>query len=412
VIRGDPVRLLVLAPFAPRRDASHGGSRAMAELLVRLAERHSVALLALRAPGEPPVDGALVARCDVVREIERRVPAGLAGKLRTGLALARGAPRWVTRWRVPPFAAAVRTAAATWRPDVVQLEYHLMGQYLADLDRCPAPRILRQLEPGAAAARDGLTRTRGLRRAAAWLDLRAWRAYERRVMNEVQCVVALTEQDEARLLPLAGRTPIERIPLGIAIPSGAPVLSARQEPLVLFVGNFIHPPNIEAADRLVGRIFPRVLESAPEARCYLVGPQPPRRLIESPGPGVVVAGEVPDLAPLLARAAVVVAPLALGGGMRVKVAEALAAGKAVVATRLAVEGLAVRDGLHLCIADEDEAFAAAIVRLLANASARDAMALRARAWAEAHLGWEEPVAEFERLYARLTTAGGPRGGSG
>jgi glycosyltransferase involved in cell wall biosynthesis len=127
---------------------------------------------------------------------------------------------------------------------------------------------------------------------------------------------------------------------------------------------------------------------------------------------VVVAGEVPDLAPLLARAAVVVAPLALGGGMRVKVAEALAAGKAVVATRLAVEGLAVRDGLHLCIADEDEAFAAAIVRLLANASARDAMALRARAWAEAHLGWEEPVAEFERLYARLTTAGGPRGGSG
>ena len=110
---------------------------------------------------------------------------------------------------------------------------------------------------------------------------------------------------------------------------------------------------------------------------------------------------MPSVEPWLNRAAVVVAPLRLGGGMRVKVVEALAAGKAVVATPLAVEGLAVTDGGEVALARTDEEIAEAVAGLIGDPARRAALAARAHAWARAHLGWERCVTAYEALYDRL-----------
>ena len=117
---------------------------------------------------------------------------------------------------------------------------------------------------------------------------------------------------------------------------------------------------------------------------------------------VVVTGRVPDVTPYLDRAAVVVVPLRLGGGMRVKVLEALGAGKAVVASSLAVEGLDVVDGEHVLLAETDQQFSDAIVQLLSDPTRRKALAAHAYAWAHAHLGWERSIAAYEGLYESLT----------
>ena len=109
----------------------------------------------------------------------------------------------------------------------------------------------------------------------------------------------------------------------------------------------------------------------------------------------------PMSAPFLDRAAVVMAPMFTGGGMRVKVLEALAAGKAVVATPLALEGLTVEDGDQLRIGRSDGELAQAAVELLRDPDRRRALGQRARGWAVATLGWEGPVTAFERLYASL-----------
>ncbi|HET7042355.1 MAG TPA: glycosyltransferase, partial [Gemmatimonadales bacterium] len=98
------------------------------------------------------------------------------------------------------------------------------------------------------------------------------------------------------------------------------------------------------------------------------------------------------------RAAVVAAPLSTGGGMRVKVLEALAAGKAVVASPLAAEGL---QGAPLLLAGDDEETAEAIVGLIGDRDRRVALAARAREWSLAHIGWERTVEAFEDLYERL-----------
>jgi glycosyltransferase involved in cell wall biosynthesis len=114
-----------------------------------------------------------------------------------------------------------------------------------------------------------------------------------------------------------------------------------------------------------------------------------------------VAGNVPDVGPYLDRAAVVLAPLSLGGGMRVKVMEALAGGKAVVATPLALEGLEVADGEQVRIGRTDEELTRLTIELLQCRDRRAGLGTRARAWALAALGWEGPLAAFERLYASL-----------
>ena len=284
----------------------------------------------------------------------------------------------------------------------MQAEYHLMAQYFDAVG--PGPRrILRQLEPGAASAADRASRRRGAARLLGSLDSRAWRRYEARAIAAADTVVVLTERDRSALAPLAGTTPVVCIPLGVAIPERAADPLGADPPNLLFVGNFVHPPNADAAERLVREIFPLIRRRVPAAELRIVGPNPPADL--QGYPGVVVTGEVPDVWPYLESASVVVAPLRLGGGMRVKVAEALAAGKAVVATPLAAEGLGTSDGDHLLIAEEVEAIAHAAADLLQDPARRAALAARARSWAVERLAWDAPAAEFERLYDSLAAAG-------
>jgi glycosyltransferase involved in cell wall biosynthesis len=136
---------------------------------------------------------------------------------------------------------------------------------------------------------------------------------------------------------------------------------------------------------------------------YLVGDEPPKRIRRLATSDIIVTGRVPDVTPYLDSAALVVAPLRLGGGMRVKVLEAIAAGKPLVATPLAIEGLDLVNGEHLLLADSDEQFSEALIQLLTDADKRVSLGTRARAWARVNLSWEKSIARYEELYEDLLT---------
>jgi glycosyltransferase involved in cell wall biosynthesis len=229
----------------------------------------------------------------------------------------------------------------------------------------------------------------------------AWARFERAILKQVQAVVVFTDRDRDMLAALAPHTQIMRISLGTTLPQH-PLSAVGMPPLsILFVGNFVHPPNIEAAVRLAGKIFPHVRARHPDLMLYVVGDRPPLSLRRMANTHVVVTGRVPDVTPYLNHAAIVVVPLSLGGGMRVKVLEALAAGKAVVASPRAVEGLDLVDGEHVILAESDEQFCDAIKQLLAEPQQRVALGVCARAWACANLGWQQSIAAYENLYQRL-----------
>jgi glycosyltransferase involved in cell wall biosynthesis len=220
-------------------------------------------------------------------------------------------------------------------------------------------------------------------------------------MRQVQAVVVLTQRDETALRQLGSQAPIVRIPLGVPIPPAVLDPHGHGEPTVLFVGSFSHPPNAEAAERLVRNIFPAVRAQVSDARLWIVGADPPTALGLANAGGVEVTGRVPDVTPYLDAAAVFAAPLRLGGGMRVKVLEALAEVKAVVASPREVEGLDVVNGDQVLLAESDQEFAAAIIGLLREPTRRVELARRAREWAAANLGQESVTLAFEHLYASL-----------
>ena len=395
--RSGQLRLLVLTPFPPRLDA-HGGARVIAALLARLADEMRVTVLCLRHPSDAHADDDLLGRLERLEEVPRpdvKTPGAHALRFVRwrAAALLRGRPFWGSDLRVRAYRERLDDLIRSFRPDVIQVEYTVMAQYLPDLAASAAPRVLVEHDPeaGAPAAAGPLGRR---------LDARAWRRLRRRAVRAVDAVVVFTQRDRAALAPAAAPTPVVTIPFGADSLEGDP-RPAESDGSVLFVGNFVHAPNADAARRLVTSIFPRVRDTHPDCVLYVVGDNPPAELVDDARAGVVVTGWVAHLAPLLQRAAVVVAPLRQGGGMRVKVVDALAAGKAVVATPRGAEGLAVADGDQLRLATTDEEFAARISELLDDGDARKRLEERARAWAHENLTWAASVRAYEALYRRL-----------
>jgi polysaccharide biosynthesis protein PslH len=399
-------RILIVSPFAPRLDGRHGGSRVIAHLVANLARRHDVALMYFRGHGEPVLDPPLGRCCDLVTEFERPWTAGdpisrWVRRLRLGWWLLRGKPSWVTRWWTKELAQRLDGIASGWMPDVVQFETHVMGQYLPALRTLTAPKVLVFQEPGARVARERAAAQRGPGRLLGRLEARAWARFEQEALSAADAAITFTSGDREALEDHATATPIHVIPIGIEVPRVAMSALGNHDPRVLFFGNFFHPPNVEAAEWLVEAVLPRVRERVPGVAVDLVGPDSDGRLTRVQGPGVNVVGEVAELHPWMDAASVVALPIRTGGGMRVKTLESLAAGKAVVATSLAVAGLEVENGNHLLVADGTEAFTEAVVALLTDPVLRADLGARARAWASFNLGWEGPVNMYEVLYESL-----------
>lgn len=323
--------------------------------------------------------------------------------MRVAAGLLSGRPRWVSNWTDDAFSLQLEDILRSWQPHIVQAEFHVMGQYLLKFSDSPVKRVLVEHEPGIMRAAGDLDSSSVTRRPLAAIELWAWKRYETRIIAAADTVVVFTQRDERALVTLDSTTPVVRIPLGAEVPAEPMNALGAVPPRVLFAGNFMHPPNVDAAMRLARRIFPRVQQLRPEVHLDLIGPRPPRELLVAAGPGVTVHGYVEDIGPFLDRAAVVVAPLRLGGGMRVKVLEALAAGKATVASPVAVEGLAVEDGREVRVASTDEQFADVILSLLDDPHARAALARGARHWAEENLSLRATADRYEELYRSLLT---------
>ena len=394
------IRVLVLAPFPPRPDAPDGGIKSVAYFVAELARRHDVGLIALRAAHEPAVPESLRNACEFVAEFERdgRGPSRVArfgSRARLSVGALRGDPIWVTMLANDECRRGVRKLVAEWSPDIVQVEFHVMGQYALGLGNSRPVVVLTEHEPGkyAGVPRPGEFGSSGLVRS---LDRSAWTRYEQRLLATVDATVTFTDEDRATLRGFAADARIETIPLGVDVPPTAldPVGSDAR---VLFIGSFTHPPNVDAAMRLLDRVMPLVHRSVPEATLQIVGGGPGAPQREQ----VLMSGHVENIGVVLDEAAVVVAPVDTGGGMRVKVIEALAAGKAVVTSSRGARGLRVTGGRELLLAETDEEFAEAIVELLRDPERRAAVGTAARSWVLANLSWERTVDAYTELYCEL-----------
>ncbi len=190
------------------------------------------------------------------------------------------------------------------------------------------------------------------------------RAYECEHLNDFDGVMSITSNDATMLKEMGCRKPIVPIPFGIMPESVAQV---EEEPNSLFhIGSMDWMPNQEGVGWFLEKVWPKVHESMPQLTLYLAGRKMPEGMMKLDMPGVRVVGEVPDAMYFIASKQINVVPLLSGSGIRVKIIEAMSAGKAVITTTVGAEGINYTDGRNLLIADTPDRFVEQIQRCIAD----------------------------------------------
>ena len=174
---------------------------------------------------------------------------------------------------------------------------------------------------------------------------------------------------------------------------------------VLFMGKMDYHANIDAALFFVAKVWPLIRARRPELRLVIVGANPARQILDLRGQGITVTGTVDDVRPYYQSALVSVVPLRVGGGTRLKVLEAMAAGTPVVSTGLGAEGLAVTPGSDILIADAPEAMSDAVVSLQPYTTQWDSIAAHGRQLVRAKYDWSVVGGRLLRLHAEQVEMG-------
>lgn len=211
---------------------------------------------------------------------------------------------------------------------------------------------------------------------------------ERRAAGLASAVFAVSEQERCHFAGL-GAPRAFLIPNGVdcAAHASAGRTPDQQAPLVVFIGTMSWLPNASAARYLCTHVLPEVRRALPAARVRIVGRDAPDEILAlARTDGVEVVGRVPDIAPHLAEASVLAVPLDAGGGTRLKIIEAFAAGLPVVSTAVGCEGIDATDGEHLLVA-ERERFAGALIRILSDGALAARLADNGRRLAHARYDW-------------------------
>ncbi|MEO7911320.1 MAG: glycosyltransferase family 4 protein [Roseiflexaceae bacterium] len=382
--------LTILTPVVPYPPLS-GGTAHIVETVHQLARFYRVSLYALAADPAAVRWGPLAEWCEQTHAY---------------------APTKRSKWGLEPPAvrqeysteliAALRHNWAAQPPDIVQLEFTSMAQY-APLARkagalvvCTAVDLAFRTQARRARMQPGWAR-KGRR----WLGALSLWQYELRALRHCDLVLTLSAEDAAALRRWLPHLPIAYVPSAIGLQNHPSCFDPRAEDEVLFVGNYLHPPNVEGALWLAREVWPLVRQLRPNARLTLAGRAPPPAIQALAAPDIHVPGTVDDLRPLYARASLVTAPIFWGSGVRIKILEALACGLPLVTTALAAEGIDLRQGESALFAERPSEFAAAIAGLLDDAALRVRLGAAGRALVERDYDAEQIGARLAGLYASM-----------
>ncbi len=239
---------------------------------------------------------------------------------------------------------------------------------------------------------------------ASYLEYKALARAEEKYVRLADHVLTVSEPDRAFFSRYAAPSRITAIPTGVDTDYYQPRPGAETRGAIVFTGSMDWMPNEDGVLWFAAEILPLIRRDVPEAEFWVVGRNPSAsvRRLERSDSGIHVTGRVEDIRPYLESAAVYAVPIRSGSGTRLKIFEAMAAGKAIVSTSIGAEGLPVRHGADISLADSPGEFAAQVVTLLGDGKERDRLGTAARALVEQSYGWGRVVAEFEAVLAGLT----------
>jgi glycosyltransferase involved in cell wall biosynthesis len=380
-----------------------GGDLRSFNILRQLAVRDEVIFFSYYDEGADP---------DYEKNLQEQLPGAVcvntgrrqASRLARGmdylLRLPQSAPYAVSRFGSGKVQQRLKRCLTEQRPDVVVCDF--LDAAVNFPEQVTIPAVLFQHNVESEIWRRHATNGSGPARKLIYgLEFSKMLRYEQKMVQRFDHVIAVSEHDKKLMKAWVDPARITVVPTGVDTGQFCPGPQPEQEkPLVVFVGAMDWEPNIDAAKYFCAEIWPLVLAKVPDAKFRIVGRNPDRRVQALAGNTVEVTGRVLSVVEHLRAAAVVVVPLRVGGGTRLKIYEAMAVGKAVVSTSVGAEGLDVHHGRDMILADSPVEFAESVITLLRDPDLRSRQG-RAAAEVAANYGWPRIARKFGEVLQGL-----------
>ena len=290
------------------------------------------------------------------------------------------------------------------RYDFVIAEYSVMGQFIHNNPLLPPiRRIISVHECYYLARRKAFRYNRfGLDKIKEAINLKGLKKYEFDMYRHADKVLTLTPQGKEKLLEICPELDIDVVPHGVDVKDFSFSEPEGEERSIVFVGNYLHYPNVDAVLFFHREIWPRIKSLLPEIKFYVVGQAPPLKIRNlSQDNAIIVTGRVNDVRPYLKKGRIFICPVRLGGGFRGKILEAMAIGRPVVSTSLGAEGIPAVQRENIILADNPEEFAQGILDLMNDDQLFEKIRKKARKLVEEKYAWEKGVEIMEGVLKKM-----------
>lgn len=347
-------------------------------LLRETAKRHEVYLLSfLINQTDRDYFSALKPYCKKIIGVDLRRPKWLALK-NAVLGTIGSRPFILREYFQGDMAETIEKVITEENIDVIHAHFLHMGQYITkkklaslvydphNLEHILWKRLSENLE-------------NSLKRTFAKLQCQKLIHWQQIVAANSEVCVTLSDKDRDEYLRIAPYADITTVPNGVDIEFWSPIPNKDEPYSIIYFGNLSWLPQADAAIYFYDKIFPHVLANVPEVKLYIVGQNPPESVKKLASDRIIVTGFVEDIRQYIARTAVVVMPLRIGAGTKHRIFQALAMKKSIVATSVAAEGIALKHGETVMLADEAEVFAKHTITLLRKPELRKKLG---------HAGWK------------------------
>lgn len=227
------------------------------------------------------------------------------------------------------------------------------------------------------------------------------RAYEALVCRRVSLTLACSQDDAGAFERLAPGSRVEIIPNGVdpdRFREGRD-RSGKRSDKILFLGSMDYLPNAEAVAFFIREVMPGLVERRSGLQFQVIGKNPPENIRKLAGANIKILEKVADIGPYLAQADLMIVPIFIGGGTRIKILEAMAAGLPVVSTTIGIEGIAGEDGRNFLLADNAEAMTDKILLLLENDNLRKEISENGKRFVKRYYTWEMIGEKLRKLYS-------------
>ncbi|HKP86869.1 MAG TPA: glycosyltransferase [Blastocatellia bacterium] len=375
-----------------------GGKIRSYQMLKRINQEHDVTYMTFVSPKDSPESLRQSAEyCRQLAAIEWSEPRKGGLSFYSDLALNMGSrlPYAIQKYRSTAMRRAIERELTGRNHDLVVCDFLVPSINLALDRRCPALLFQHNVE-SMIWRRHYEIQTGRLKKAFFRSQWQKMYCYERDVCRRFDAVIAVSPNDCEQMRNEFGLKQVYDVPTGVDTEYFRPLGATRDPFEIVFTGSMDWMPNEDAILYFIEKILPRLASSHPQVTLTVVGRNPGERLkaLAESNAQVKVTGRVDDVRPYIDKASAYIVPMRVGGGTRLKIYEAMAMGKPVISTTVGAEGLPVRDGKELLIADQPEDFARAVIGVLDDARLASRLGEQARSLVRARFGWEEVAKAF------------------